>query len=377
MKFSKERGYFPILKEKIQLSSCSQSALSVQVQHSIREFIQTWISEGMNWEKWMACVEEAKALFAKMINASPEEVAVLSSVSDAASAVAIALDFTGERNKVVTTEIDFPSIGHVWLAQQKRGAEVSFIPEIQHEIPLEAYHDHVDQQTLITSISHVSYYNGFKQDLKNIASIVHSKGSYLFVDAYQSAGSVAIDVKDMDIDFLSTGSQKFMLGTPGIAFLYVKKEIAVQLEPATTGWFGRVSPFAFDIKQLDYAEGARRFNTGTPPMINAYAARAGLKLLSEIGVDRIENYLSKLSSFAIHYAKEKDFKLASPEDLNKKASNTAIFIPNAPEMEKLLHQHNIIISSRNDVIRISPHFYNTEEDIATAIDKMAHLLVNA
>ncbi|MDN4492607.1 aminotransferase class V-fold PLP-dependent enzyme [Ureibacillus aquaedulcis] len=377
MNFSKERKYFPILEEKVQLSSCSQSALSIQVQQSLDEFMQTWISEGMDWNKWMVCVEETKALFAKMINASPEEIAILSSVSDAASTVASALNFDGQRNKIVTTELDFPSIGHVWLAQKKRGAKVDFIPAVDNKIALESYDGYVDHHTLVTSISHVSYYNGFKQDLKSIASKVHSKGSYLFVDAYQSAGSVEIDVKEMDIDFLSTGSQKFMLGTPGIAFLYVKSEIAEQLEPSTTGWFGRVSPFAFDIKQLDYAEGAKRFNTGTPPMINAYAARGGLTLLNEIGVDRIEKYLSSLSSFAINYAKEKDFKLASPEDLNDKASNTAIFIPNAAKMEQQLRQDNVIVSARNDVIRIAPHFYNTEEDIATAIDKMAYLLAKA
>lgn len=377
MTFSKERKYFPILEEKVQLSSCSQSALSIQVQQSIEEFIQSWISEGMNWNKWMNCVEETKALFAQMINASPEEIAILSSVSDAASTVASALNFDKDRNKIVTTELDFPSIGHVWLAQQKRGAYVDFIPAVNNKITLEDYQKYVDHQTLVTSISHVSYYNGFKQDLKSIASFVHSKGSYLFVDAYQSTGSVKIDVKEMDIDFLSTGSQKFMLGTPGIAFLYVKKEIAEQLEPTTTGWFGRVSPFSFNIKQLDYAEGAKRFNTGTPPMINAYAARASLRLLNKVGIDRIEDYLSTLSSFTIQYAKEKGFKLASPEDLNKKASNTAIFIPNASKMEQQLHNDNIIVSARNDVIRIAPHFYNTEEDIAIALDKMAYLLAKA
>jgi selenocysteine lyase/cysteine desulfurase len=300
--FAREREYFPILSYKIQLSSCSQSALSLQVQAAIAEYTDSLRVGGMDWMLWMERVEQAKAGFAALINASPDEIAVLSSVSECASAVASALDFTRGRAKIVTTEMDFPTIGHVWLAQEKRGAQVSFIPGHHHTIPLEYYTQAVDEQTLLTSISHVSYYNGFKQDVKQIASIVHGKGAYLFVDAYQSAGSVVIDVKEMDIDFLATGAQKYMLGIPGIAFLYVKKELANRLEPFFTGWFGRVNPFAFDIKHLDYAEGARRFEAGTPPMISAYAANAALEMLNAIGVKKVEEYLQALSLTAIAHA---------------------------------------------------------------------------
>lgn len=375
MTFANHREYFPILKEQIQLSSCSQSAVSIQVKKAIEEYVTGWQADGMNWDKWMERVAQAKDSFSKLINASPDEIAILSSVSDATSTVATALDFSTERNKIVTTELDFPSIGHVWLAQGKRGAKVSFIPAVDHEISLEAYEQYVDQQTLVTSIAPVSFYNGFQQDVKKIASIVHSRGSYLFVDAYQAAGSVQIDVKDMDIDFLSTGSQKFMLGTPGIAFLYVRKELAEQLTPVTTGWFGRINPFAFDGQTLDFAPGARRFDTGTPPMINAYVAHAGLVMLNDLGVDNIESYLKHLSSVAIEYAQEKGLRIASPLDLSKKAANTAIHIENASHMELLLRAEGIIVSARNDVIRIAPHFYNTEADIRTALDKIAHLLV--
>lgn len=371
--FAKEREYFPILNEKVQLSSCSQSALSRQVEAAIAEYVDTLRYEGMDWTLWMDKVEEAKVQFAKLINASPEEIAVLSSVSDCTSAVASALDFTGERNRIVTTEMDFPSIGHVWLAQEKKGAQIQFIPSVDHLIPIEYYSETVDEQTLVTSIPHVSYYNGFKQDLGQIASIVHEKGSYLFVDAYQSAGSVQIDVKKMDVDFLTAGAQKFMLGIPGISFLYVKKDLAEKLEPAITGWFGRTNPFAFDIKCLDFAGGARRFETGTPPMINGYAASAALQLLNEIGVERIEAYLQTLSRTALAYAAEKGLKVVSPHDLSQKASNTAIYIPQASKAEAYLKEQGIIVSARNDVIRIAPHFYNTQQEVMAAIDALAAL----
>ncbi|WP_312112159.1 aminotransferase class V-fold PLP-dependent enzyme [Brevibacillus reuszeri] len=374
--FAREREYFPILQEKIQLSSCSQSALSKQVEAAIEEYTETLRHTGMDWMLWMEKVGVAKAEFAKLINAELDEIAVLSSVSDCASSVASALDFTGERSKIVTTEMDFPSIGHVWLAQQKRGATIRFIPEVNHCIPLVYYSESVDEQTLITSIPHVSYYNGFKQDLAQIAAIVHEKGSYLFVDAYQSAGGVAIDVKKTDVDFLTAGSQKFMLGIPGIAFLYVKKELAEKLEPTVTGWFGRVNPFAFDGKLLDFAEGARRFETGTPPMINGFAAAAAIQLLNEIGVERIETYLETLSQTAITYAQEKGLKVMSPTDISQKASNTAIYIPQASKAEAMLKEKGIIVSARNDVIRIAPHFYNTEQEVIAAIDALVKLPAN-
>ncbi|WP_235426946.1 aminotransferase class V-fold PLP-dependent enzyme [Cohnella kolymensis] len=330
----------------------------------------------MDWQQWMSRVGEAKAAFAKLINASPHEIAVLGSVSDAASSVASAMDFSGKRNKVVTTEIDFPTIGHVWLAQQKRGARVEFIPTENHIVPIDYYDRYVDETTRITSIPHVSYYNGFKQDLNTISAIVHAKGSYLFIDAYQSAGNVAIDVKAMDIDFLAAGTQKYLIGIPGISFLYVRGDLAQQLEPATTGWFGRVNPFEFDVKKLDFAAGARRFDTGTPAIVNAYAAHAAIGMINEIGVPRIEGYLNQLSSAAVSYAKSKGLKVMSPEDLTIKASNTAIQVPNASEMERLMKEQDIIVSARNDVIRIAPHFYNTEEEVVKAIDTLVYLQNN-
>jgi selenocysteine lyase/cysteine desulfurase len=371
--FAKEREYFPILKQTAQLSSCSQSAMSNQVYDAVQSYLNNVRADGMDWGAWMDRVSRAKASFARLINASPDEIAVLGSVSDAASTVASALDFGGQRNKVVTTEIDFPTIGHVWLAQRKRGAEVDFIPAEMNLIPTASYERYVDNRTLVTSVPHVSYYNGFTQDLNTISAIAHAKGSYLFVDAYQSAGNVAIDVKQMDIDFLAAGTQKYLIGIPGIAFLYVRKEIAGRIEPATTGWFGRRDPFDFDVRKLDFAEGARRFDTGTPPMINAYAAHAAIELILEVGVPRIEGYLRQLSEIAVSYARDKGLRVMSPEDLGVKASNTAIQVPKASEMERLMREEGFIVSARNDVIRIAPHFYNTEEEVLTAIATLDHI----
>ncbi|MGG0717149.1 aminotransferase class V-fold PLP-dependent enzyme [Robertmurraya massiliosenegalensis] len=372
--FADYRNHFPIFKEKIQLSSCSQSAMSLDVQAAVQEYMTSWQEQGMDWGGWTAAVEEARQHFATLIHADVEEIAVVSSVSHAASSIATSLNFTGERSEIVLTDMDFPCIGHVWLSQRDLGASVQFISSENHQIPLESYENTINEKTLLTSISHVAYYNGFKQDLKSIAEIVHQKGSYLFVDAYQSAGNVPINVKESNVDFLAAGLQKYLLGIPGLAFLYIKKEVAEKLNPRLTGWFGQANPFAFDIKNSEFASGARRFDSGTPPMINGFAAKAALQIVLSIGMEKIEPYLKELSQFTIDYALEQGLNIVSPQSVDVKGSNTAIYIPNASEVEGIMKEKGVIVSSRQDVIRIAPHFYNKKDDIKQALDVLKEVI---
>lgn len=373
--FAAQRALFPILRQKVQLSSCSQSALSTPVAEALSTYTQSWLERGMDWIGWMETVSAAKAEFAKLIGADADEIAVMSSVSDIASSLASALDFSAARNRVVVAEIDFPSIGHVWLAQQKRGAEVVFAKKQDgNVVDQSTYATLIDERTRLVSVSHVSYYNGFIQDIAAIARESHRHGALLFVDAYQSAGALQIDVKRDGIDMLACGAQKFLLGCPGVAFLYVRRDLVSALEPLNTGWFGRVNPFSFDIRALDYAATARRFDTGTPPMINCYAVQAGLKLLNSLDGALVEQHLRFLSSVALEEAGALGLSIASPTDLKVKASNTAIHVPNASAVEAKMAEAGYIVSARNDVIRIAPHFYNTAEDVTGALRTLAQLL---
>ncbi|MED3550108.1 aminotransferase class V-fold PLP-dependent enzyme [Cytobacillus praedii] len=368
----KVRSEFPGLEKKIILSSCSQSAISLDVMNAMDEYKNSLLDEGMSWETWMEKVNRAKERFAKIINCDSSEVAVLSSVSDSISSILHSLDLN--KQDVCITEMDFPCVGHAVLAQKHiQDFHVTFIPAENNMIPIENYETHITENTALTCISHVSYYNGFKQNIKDIANIAHKKGSLLLVDAYQSAGAVNIDVKDMDIDILVTGMQKYLLGVPGISFLYVKKELAERLYPTTTGWFGQANPFAFDLKHLDYAHSAQRFNTGTPPVINAYIADAALSFIEEIGMNTIQYHLAKLSSFTIKKAAELGFEIASPLDNNKKGTCTAIYVNNASNIEKQLKQAGFVVSARKDVIRIAPHIYNNEEDIVNCLLQLKEL----
>jgi selenocysteine lyase/cysteine desulfurase len=231
----------------------------------------------------------------------------------------------------------------------------------------------IDTQTALVSVSHACFYDGQIVDIAATGRAARAQGAIQFVDAYQSAGSIAIDVRAQEVDILAAGAQKYLLGIPGIAFLYVRPALARQLVPTVTGWFGRVNPFAFDPAQLDFADSATRFNTGTPPMMCASVARASMALLNEIGVPAIEAYLQQLSAVAIEEAARLDLEVASPLDPAAKGANTAIRIPNAAAVEAQMLQSGYVVSARNDVIRIAPHFYNTADDVVGALRELARL----
>ncbi|MES1264675.1 MAG: aminotransferase class V-fold PLP-dependent enzyme, partial [Variovorax sp.] len=291
----------------MQLSSCSQSALSLPVRQAIDEYLEVWVRRGADWGYWMDQVALARAEFARMIHANAEDIAVLGSVSDAASAIASALRFDDGRPEVVTSTLDFPSICHVWLAQQPRGAQVRLVEaEAGRTDTTQRIAAAIDDRTALASVSQACFYDGQIVDIAATGRTARAQGAIQFVDAYQSAGSIAIDVRAQEVDILAAGAQKYLLGSPGIAFLYVRPALARQLVPTVTGWFGRVNPFAFDPAQLDFADSATRFNTGTPPMMCASVARASMALLNEIGVPAIEAYLQQLSAVAIEEAARLD-----------------------------------------------------------------------
>jgi selenocysteine lyase/cysteine desulfurase len=372
--FSSYRKLFPILDNAVQLSSCSQSALSLPVRRAIDEYLDIWLRRGADWGYWMDQVALARAEFARMIHADVEDIAVLGSVSDAASAIASALRFDADRPEIITTTLDFPSICHVWLAQQPRGAQTRFVPaDTGSTETTDRVVAAIDARTALVSVSQACFYDGQIVDIAATGRQARLHGAVQFVDAYQSAGSIAIDVREQQVDILASGAQKYLLGIPGIAFLYVRPELARRLVPTVTGWFGRVDPFAFDPVRLDFAESATRFNTGTPPMMCASVARASMGLLNEIGIPAIEAYLQQLSALAIEEAARLDLEVVSPASPAAKGANTAIRIAKAAQVEARMLQSGYVVSARNDVIRIAPHFYNNADDVVAALRELARL----
>jgi len=356
------RKQFPIFEQKIYLSSCSQGALSTPVEASLQEFIESWHTHGNPWETWVTRMEELRTEFAKLVNASPDEVAVTFSVSTALNSLASALDYR-ERPKVVTSDFDFPTVGHVWLAQQRRGARVSFARADGNRLPLSSFEQLVDEQTVLVSTTHVCYKNGYKNNVSALAELAHEQGAYLLIDAYQSMGTQPMDVKALDLDFLVTGALKYLLGSPGVAFMYVRRDLIDRLQPADSGWFGQENVFAYDVHHLHYASAARRFETGSPPVPNVYAALAALRLIAGVGLASIEEHVRKLMTRFIEGVRQRGLVLLTPEEPADRGPLAMVRSSDATRLVGALASDGILCSTRDGALRVSLHYYNTAEDV--------------
>ena len=374
---AKFRKQFPIFDQKVYLSSCSQGALSTPVEASLQEFVESWHTHGNPWETWVTRMEELRVEFARLINAGPDEVAVTFSVSTALNSLASSLDYR-ERPKVVTSDFDFPTVGHVWLAQQRRGARVSFARADGNRLPLSSFEEAVDEQTALVSTTHVCYKNGYKNNVSALAELAHERGAYLLVDAYQSMGTQPMDVKALDLDFLVTGALKYLLGSPGVAFMYVRRELIDRFEPADSGWFGQENVFAYDVHHLRYAREARRFETGSPPVPNVYAALAALRLIAGVGLATIEQHVRQLMSRFIAGARQRGLHLLTPEEPADRGPLAMVRSTDAPKLVAALARDGILCSTRDGALRVSLHYYNTADDVdavLTALDRHPELLV--
>ena len=370
------RARIPILERAVPMNNCSQAPQTDATRAAVDAYLRSWARDGMDWDAWIAEVERARQSFARLINADVDEVAVTSSVSHAASAFASALSFDGHRRRVLVSAAEFPTVGHVWLAQEARGAEVAWVPlSDRGTIDTGDYATRIDERTRVVSACHAYFVNGFKHDVAAIARMAHARGALLFVDAYQTLGTEPIDVKALDVDALAGGTLKYLMAAAGIAFLYVRRALAEQLRPTVTGWFGRAHPFAFDATALDWAPGARRFDSGTPPIINAYIARAGLEIIHEVGPANIAAWTRVLSDRLVAGGTARGLTLYGTPNAQSKSPTTAFWVGgDSDAVERRMRARGVIPSARGGVIRLSPHFYSTIQDVDRALDTLVAVL---
>jgi selenocysteine lyase/cysteine desulfurase len=358
------RSRFPVFKRKTYLNSCSQGALSGEVEAALAEHMRSWHEAGSPWDVWTQKYEETRAAFARFIGASADEVAVVPSASAGINSVASALSFE-KRPKVVMGEYEFPTMGHAWLAQKPRGAQIEFISARNERLDPDAYAEAVDDRTLIVPLTGVCFKNGFRSDIAAITRIAHAKGALVFVDDYQDCGTRPVDVKAMYVDFYVAGTLKYLLACAGVAFLYVRKSLATSLHPTISGWFAQCDPFSFDVKNLDQAPNARRFEAGTPPIPNLYAASAGLALLQNTGLEEVAQHVAGLAQALIGGARELGIRIKTPLD-----SVGPLVVLQSTDVDKViarLAEQNIVVSGRSDGLRISFHVYNTLDDVNQAL----------
>jgi selenocysteine lyase/cysteine desulfurase len=356
------RRLFPIFDERVYLNSCSQGALSRPVQDALEEFVASWHRHGNPWELWCERMEELRAEFAALIGADADEVAVTFSASTAVSAIASALDWS-ERPRVVTSDFDFPTMGHVWLAQEPRGARVAFARARGDRLPLDAFAAEIDERTRLVATTHVCYRNGFKTDVAALAELAHAHGAPLLVDAFQSVGSEPVDVRALGVDALVTGTLKYLLGTPGVALLYVRRELAERLRPSDTGWFGQTDPFAYDVHRLDPAPGARRFQSGSPPVPAVYAALAAVRLLRGVGLAAVGDHVRALADRFIAGVRRRGLELMTPEDPACRGPLVMLRCRDVGGVLSRLAERGVLCSTRDGALRVSFHYYNLPEDV--------------
>ena len=362
------RDRFPIFKTKTYLNSCSQGALSVDVQRAYQDYLCDWDEKGSPWELWVERSETARQAFAGLINADPNEVADCTSVSAGVSALASALNFSGERNEVVISDFEFPTIGQIWHAQEPRGAHVRHVPAAGNIIPMERFAEAITERTKIVSVTHVCFRNGSRLDIPAIVELAHRQGALVLLDAYQSLGTRPIDVKALGVDFLAGGVLKYLLASAGLAFLYVRKEFIPDLRPTAMGWFSQANIFAMDIYANTPHPSARRFEAGTPPVPSIYAGVAGMKLIQSVGLEKIEAHIGEITGAIKEGAMRRGFNLASPVDPDKHGALITLRSHKVDLLVKRLDADGVVASSRDNNLRISPHIYNNQHDVDVLMD---------
>ena len=349
------RARFPILGRSVYVNSCSQGALSTDVDEAMRSYLDSWHQGGSPWELWVEQVERLRARFAASIGADADEIAVTPSASAGINAVASALSFSGPRSHVVVGDFEFPTMAQVWLAQERRGAVIRRARAEADTLPLAGYDAVIDGRTLIVPATHVCFRNGHRTDIGGLVRLAHERGAYVFLDDYQRTGSGPIDVHALGVDFMVTGCLKYLLAAAGIGFLYVRRDLIEPLEPTFTGWFGRVNPF----------------ESGTPPVPNAYAALAALELLDRIGYDVVGRQVDRLAGRYASAARDRGFVVRTPAAPGCRGPLVVVQSLDGPSLVMKLAARGIIASCRGNGLRVAFHAYNTDGDVDAVVSALA------
>ena len=327
----------------------------------------SWRIHGAPWDAWMTQVDQARQQFARLIHADAQDIAVVSCASEAAFQVVSDLRFGPHRARIVTNALEFPSVAHVWLAAANRGASVTFIPQKHGLVSTDAYLNAVTDDVALVSVPLVSYANGLRLPINPIARLAHQVGARVVVDAYQGAGVVPIDVRTVDADYLIAGSLKYLLGAPGMAFLWVRPGLSHENSSGLTGWFARQNPFAFTPEVLDYAADARRFQTGTPAIPAAYAAAAGLSLINETDTKEVFGHVETLADTLQQGVLDLGYRLYSPRNRDDRGPQVTVWVEDLEHLGAYLKQRRILVSPRGQAIRMSLHYYNNLDDCSQVL----------
>jgi selenocysteine lyase/cysteine desulfurase len=370
--FAALRRRFPVLERKTYLNSGSYCALADTVRDAFNAYMDDRLAVGANWDVWVAKNEAVRAAMADILRVTPDEIAVTASASAGINALASAFDFTGPRRKVVVSDFEFPTNAQIWHAQESRGAQVVHVPPAADGyIPVENFARLIDDRTQLVAVTQVCFRNGARLDIAGIARAAHERGARLMVDCYQAIGAMTVDARALGVDFAVGGMLKYLLGTAGIGFLYVRSELIRELVPHNSGWFAQQDITAMDITANRPSLSARRFEAGTPPVVNCYAAEAGLKIILETGTEAIEERVRSLTRRCMEGLNAIGWPAITPADDARRGPMVAVPSSDAAGLFARLLEQDIVTSFRDNNIRATIHFYNSEADIDRFVAALA------
>ncbi|HEX2056931.1 MAG TPA: aminotransferase class V-fold PLP-dependent enzyme [Actinomycetota bacterium] len=378
---SSYRSEFPVVEERTYLISASLGPLSNRARTAALEHLDLWGRLGPE-ELWfdhgLPKLARCRELFARLIGADPDETAVVPSVSAGLSQISTCLDFS-RRPKVVVTDMDFPTNHYVWRAAERVGAKVDVVRSPDGiGVPAEDVIARIDEQTAIVNLNRVMFESSWIMDAPAIVEAAHEHGALVVVDDFHGSGIVPIDVHELGCDLLLTGALKWLCGGQGIAFLYCRRDLIREMEPLVVGWFGTKDFFGFDRAALRLRDDARRFETGTLTLPQAWTAAAALELVLEVGVENIRSRNRELTEGIVARADAAGIEVASPRDVERRGGLVRLALPGGPGRTKeILHalfERDVVLDSRGSAVRVSPHFFNDEHDLDRCFRELSELL---
>ncbi len=370
------RAEFPALERSVYMVSHSLGAMPRRAYDHLRAYADLWVNKGINaWEDWLPEVDRAAERVGRIINAPAGSMVMATNVSQIQALVASCLDYTPARNKVVFTSLNFPTVSYVWHEERRRGAEVVVVPGGDGvHAPMAQLLEAIDERTLIVPISHVLFRSAAIKDVAAVVARAKSVGAMVLLDCYQSTGTVPVDVTALGVDFACGGSVKWLCGGPGAAYLYVRPDRIAQFSPRTTGWFGHEKPFAFTMPEQHFASGVWRYMAGTPAVAALYQARAGAEIVAEIGVAKIRAKSLRQTAQVIARCDRAGWRVNTPRADAERGGSVCFDFDGSDRVAKALNATQFLCDWRpQSGIRMSPHFYTTDEDVERFLDEVERL----
>ncbi len=372
------RSEFPILDRSTYLVSHSLGAMPRAAADKLAAYADLWARRGVRaWaEGWWDAPTKVGDQVGRLIGAAPGSVVMHQNVSVCQALILSCFDFAGARNTIVYEDLNFPSVMYVYEAHRARGARITMVPSDDGvRVPLERMLAAIDEHTLLVPLSHVVFRSAFIQDVAAITRRAHEVGALVVADLYQSAGSVPVDVSAWDVDFATGGSVKWLCGGPGAGYLYVAPRLRARLQPLVTGWMAHARPFAFETGAIDYADDGTRFLHGTPGVPALYAAQAGYEIIERVGVESIRAKSQRQTRLLMDEGRARGFTPRSPDADHERAGMVILDVPHGQAVARELIRREILIDHRPGAgIRVSPHFYTSDDELLFCLDQMRDVL---